>query len=271
MSVLIEYPYVEQRSDEWHALRRGMVTASTVAQLVTVGSPDVLSVECTSCSASPGDPCTSLTRKVRTPLRNPHAPRIDHASQQPPVYRVANNDTSRAVTAALVAERITGVTEDTFLTYDMLRGVEHEPIARGYYAEKYGPVREYGFMVRQFDGFEIGMSPDGLVGDDGLIEIKCPRAKGHIQTILADQVPSAYMPQCQTALLVSGRKWIDYVSFHAGLPLYVKRVYPDPAWHTAIKAAAQAFERNASEMVARYRAATVNLPATERIDLEIVI
>jgi putative phage-type endonuclease len=217
VSTLIEYPDVEQRSEQWHDLRRGMVTASTVAQLLT------------------------------------------------PTLKVANNDTSRAVTTALVAERITGVTEPTFTSDDMWRGVLHEPIARGYYAEKYGPVREYGFMVRQFDGFEIGLSPDGLVGDDGLLEIKCPRAKGHVQTILADQVPAVYMAQCQTALLVSGRDWLDFVSFHGGLPLFVKRVYPDPAWHDAIKAAAEAFERNAELMVTNYRNATRGLPLTERV------
>jgi predicted phage-related endonuclease len=155
----------------------------------------------------------------------------------------------------------------------MWRGVLHEPIARGYYAEHHNPVREYGFMVRQFDGYEIGLSPDGLVSDDGLIEIKCPRAKEHVRTILADAVPSHYMAQLQTALLVSGRAWVDYVSFHAGLPLYVKRVHRDLTWHNAIRATAEAFERNAERIVADWRAATRNLPATERIldDLEMVI
>jgi putative phage-type endonuclease len=220
---LIEYPDVEQRSDTWHDLRRGMVTASTVASLLT------------------------------------------------PTLKVADNDTSRGVTAALVAERITGVTEPSYMSDDMWRGVLHEPIARGYYAEHHNPVRECGFMVRQFDGFEIGLSPDGLVSDDGLIEIKCPRAKEHVRTILADAVPSQYMAQLQTALLVSGRAWIDYVSFHAGLPLYVKRVHRDLAWHDAILAAVEAFERNAERIVADWRAATRHLPATERIDLEIQV
>ena len=220
---LIEYPHVEQRSDTWHDLRRGMVTASTVAKLIT------------------------------------------------PTLKVADNDTSRAVTASLVAERITGVTEPSFTSDDMWRGVLHEPVARGYYAEHYQPVREYGYMVRQFDGFEIGLSPDGLISDDGLLEVKCPRAKEHMRTVLADKVPAQYMAQCQTALLVSGRAWIDYVSFHAGLPLYVKRVHRDLAWHDAILAAAEAFERNVERMVADYRAATKHLPATERIDYEIQV
>lgn len=217
------YPDVEQRSEQWHDLRRGMVTASTVASLLT------------------------------------------------PTLKVADNDTSRGVTASLVAERISGQTEDSFTSADMWRGIEMEPVARGYYAEHYAPVVEMGFIVREFDGFEIGYSPDGLVGDDGLIEIKAPRAKGHIRTILADAVPQQYMAQCQAALLVSGRKWLDYVSFHAGLPLYVKQVQRIAEWQDAIVEAAEAFERNASEMVAAYRAATAHLPATERIDLEIKV
>lgn len=188
-----------------------------------------------------------------------------------PTLKVADNDTSRALTASLFAERITGQSEPSFVNDDMWRGIEHEPVARGYYAQHHGPVREVGFMVREFDGFQIGYSPDGLVGQDGLIEVKCPRAKGHLATILADTMPARYMAQCQTALLVSGRDWIDYVSFFAGLPLYVKRVLPNPAWHEAITAAAEAFERNAERLVSDYRTAARHLPATERIDFEIKV
>lgn len=222
---LIEYPDVEQRSDEWHDLRRGMVTASTVASLLT------------------------------------------------PTLKVASNDTARAVTGALVAERITGVTEPSWMNDDMMRGVLHEPIAKGYYAEHHAPVHEVGFLVRQFDGYEIGCSPDGLIGSDGMLEVKCPRAKGHIRTILADEVPAQYVAQVQCALLVSGRPWLDYVSFHAGLPLYVKRVHPDQRWFDAIHAACQRFEENASALVSDYRSRIVGLPVTERIpdDLELVI
>jgi len=183
-----------------------------------------------------------------------------------PTLKVADNDTARGITAALVAERLTGVTEDTFATWDMVRGVEHEPYARDIYSGHYSQATECGFMTREGDGWTLGYSPDGLVGFDGLLEVKCPRAKGHLNTILADKVPAAYMAQLQAGLFVSGRKWIDYCSFHAGLPLFVKRVYPDPAWHDAIVAAVEAFEANAVEMVAAYRTAVDGLPTTERND-----
>ncbi len=188
-----------------------------------------------------------------------------------PTLRVADNDSSRGVTAGLIAERITGEVDETPITPDMWRGIEHEPYAREQYGEHHAKAVECGFMVREGNGWTIGYSPDGLVGDDGAIEIKCPRAKGHIKTILSDAVPSAYMAQLQGALLVSGRKWIDYVSFRAGMPLFVKRVHPDPAWHEAIIAAATEFETTATHTVAAYKKATADLPMTERVELEVVI
>lgn len=188
-----------------------------------------------------------------------------------PTLKVADNETSRGLTKTLIAERITGWTEDTPMTPDMWRGVEHEPFARDYYGGVHGQAVETGFMRRDEDGWTLGYSPDGLVGNDGLIEIKCPRAKTHLSTILADQVPAAYMPQLQAGLLVSGRKWIDFVSFVGGMPLYVKRVLPDPAWFEAITAACVAFEDRAAQIVSDYEQRVADMPMTERIDFEIKV
>ena len=117
----------------------------------------------------------------------------------------ANNDTSRTLTAQLVAERITGWTDPVYVSDDMLRGTEDEPRAVDVYAEHFAPVTSTGFMVRDDWGFRIGYSPDGLVGDDGLIEVKSRRAKKQLQTILEDAVPAENMAQIQCGLLVSGR------------------------------------------------------------------
>lgn len=262
---LHEFPQIVQGSEEWHGQRRGIVTASAVGALVSVGAPDALSVGCPECHAFADDPCISAARKVPTPIKTIHGARTSIAAERPPVYSVADNDTSRGLTAALVAERIAGFTEDGPMTSDMWRGVECEPIARDYYSEHYAPVTETGFMVRDDWGFSIGYSPDGLVGDDGLIEVKAPRAKTHLTTVLADKVPAYNMAQLQTGLLVSGRKWIDFIPFVGGLPLWKTRVYPDPAWHKAIVAAVAQFELTAAEMVAKYMTATEGLPATERV------
>lgn len=214
---------LEQRSEEWYAARRGIVTASAVGKLLT------------------------------------------------PTLKVADNDYSRGLTQTLAAERITGWTEETSITSDMWRGIEHEPFARDRYAENFGEVTEVGFMRRDEDGWTLGLSPDGLVGDDGLIEIKCPRAKTHLRTILDDGVPDAYMSQLQAALLVSGRKWIDFVSFVAGMPLFTKRVYPDASWRSAITAACAAFEANITQIVADYEARVADMPKTERLAFDIQV
>lgn len=222
---LTVYPDLVQGSDDWHAQRRGIVTASAVGKLVT-----------------------------------------------PAKLAVADNDTSRRLTALLVAERITGWTDPTYVSDDMLRGVYDEPRAVEHYAEHYAPVTTVGFMVREINGVRIGYSPDGLVGDDGAIEAKSEKASIHLQTILADELPSQHMAQLQCGLLVSGRKWIDLLSYCGGMPMWVKRAYPDGQWFAAILAAVGQFEQTADEMTATYHAAVEGLATTERsIEQEMVI
>lgn len=216
---LVELPDLIQGTDEWHAQRRGIITASVVGRLIT-----------------------------------------------PATIKPASNPDSRALTAQLAAERITGWTDPTYMNDDMLRGVEDEPRAIAAYEKHTGAdVTLTGFMIRDDFGFKIGYSPDGLVDDDGLLECKSRRQKKHLQTILADDVPPENMAQLQTGLLVSGRDWIDYVSYCGGMPLYVKRVHPDPRWFDAIVAAVEIFEEAVERMVADYTKAVEGLPMTERV------
>ena len=191
----------------------------------------------------------------------------------PATLKTASNDGSRGLTAQLLAERITGWSETTYQSADMFRGVVEEPRAIEVYAKLYQrSVETVGFMVRDDWGFSIGYSPDGLVGDDGLIEVKAPRSKGHVQTIVAGVVPAEHMAQLQCGLLVSGRAWVDYVSFCGGLPLWTKRVEPNPEWHTAILAAVAAFEKTVAAWLATYEKATEGLAQTERaLEMEMVI
>lgn len=189
-----------------------------------------------------------------------------------PTGKVAANDDARGLLNLLVAERITGWTDPTYLSDDMLRGLEDEPRAVAKYAEHYAEVTTTGFMVRTEDSWTLGYSPDGLVGDDGLIEVKSRRPKKHLQTILADTPPAENMAQLQAGLLVSGRQWIDYVSYCGGMPMWVKRVHPDPRWHEAIVEAVTSFEVKAAAMVDQYHQAVTGLPATERLDdMDVVI
>lgn len=264
---LTVYEELEQGTDEWLAARRGIVTASVVGKLLTIGPPDSLTVDCHRCGATVGNPCLSVAagKKAPAPIKTIHDMRSDLAASLPLAVTVADNETSRGLTATLVAERLAGFTEDVPMTRDMYRGWDCEPIARDLYAEHVAPVEQVGFMRLDADWGTLGYSPDGLVGDDGLLEIKAPRAKGQVLTVLAGEVPTYNLAQLQGGLLVSGRSWVDFVPFVGGLPLWKKRIYPDPAWHEAITAAVTKFETTAAEMVAAYTEATNGLPPTERV------
>lgn len=181
--------------------------------------------------------------------------------------QVASNDISRALIASLAAEQITGHVEPVHQSADMLRGTLDEPLARDAYADHTGrPVTEVGFMVRTEGHLVVGYSPDGLVGDDGLIEIKSRRQKKHLQTVLADEVPPENMAQIQAGLWVSGRKWCDYISYCGGMRLWIKRVEPDSRWQDAIEKAAANFSELAAGMCHVYEARTREFPIAERID-----
>lgn len=181
-----------------------------------------------------------------------------------PTLKAASNDKEHQHLYELLAQRITGYVEPSYISDDMLRGMDDEAEARRLYAEQYGPVETVGFMTNDQWGFTIGYSPDGLVGDDGLIECKSRRQKYQIQTFCDDEVPTDYVMQLQTGLLVSGRKWIDFVSYSGGLPMFVKRMWPDEKIQAAILEAATGFERNLSSKMAAYCRRAADLPLTER-------
>lgn len=177
--------------------------------------------------------------------------------------KLANNDTSRGLVATLGLERATGVVEYVHPSWEMQRGTDDEPWARSEYETHHNPVTELGFMVREFDGYSIGYSPDGLVGENGLIEIKSRSRAIQAKTIMTDEVPAANMAQIMTGLLVTGRDWLDYVSYRDGMPLYVKRVYPDPIWFDVLKRAAVTFEVAVEQYVTNYTEAASRYPLTE--------
>ena len=193
-----------------------------------------------------------------------------------PTLRVASNDKERSHLFELLAQRITNYVEPSYVGDDMLRGQEEEILARYTYSEKYGPVEECGFITNDRWGFTIGYSPDGLVGENGLIECKSRRAKFQVETILAHQVPAEHMMQCQTGLLVSERQWLDFVSYCGGLPMVTIRVYPDPVIQTAILEAAEAFEARLAMRMAQYRAmmgdpALRLIPTDRMIEVEVFV
>lgn len=262
---LTEYHDIEQRSDAWLALRCGMVTASIVGQLVTTKARTAIDFDCPACNATVGLPC--LSKRTSAPIATLHPERtaVAKADDSPPVLTLADNATVRGVAELLAAERIDGPDPDNQLGgRDIYRGIDSEDPARIAYAEHFGvEVTEIGFMVLDEDGYSIGLSPDGLVGDDGGLEIKAPRKKGHVATVVNGEVPAFHVAQIQTALLVTGRDWWDFCSFKGGMRLWVKRMYPDPDWFRAIRAAVSGLEQTITQVVADYEAATAGFPMTE--------
>lgn len=173
---------IEQRTDDWYAVRLGKVTASRVADLMA---------------------------KTKTGYSTS---RENYLSQ-------------------LVLERITGTKAESFNNAAMQWGTEQEPFARAAYeAAQDVMVEEQGFAPHPTIEM-AGASPDGLVGDDGLVEIKCPNTSTMIETLLTEKVPAKYLAQMQFQMACTGRKWCDYVVFDPRMPakaqLFIKRVARD--------------------------------------------
>jgi putative phage-type endonuclease len=200
---------IEQRSDEWFAMRLGKVTASRISDLM-----------------------------ART--------RSGYGASR------ANYE------AQLVAERLTGTVQDSYSNAAMKWGTETEPQARAAYE-----------FARDVDVIEIafvehptiansGASPDGLVGGDGLVEIKCPNTATHIETLLGGSIPDKYVLQCLWQMACTGRKWCDLASFDPRLPpsmqLVVHRIERDEKAIAEIEKEVAEFLRGVEQKVSALRA-----------------
>jgi len=219
-----------QGSEEWHAARCGMLTASEFKLLLT------------------------------------------------PALKIADNDKVRAHLWEIAAQRITGYTEPSYIGDDMLRGHEDEILARELYGKTYAPVIETGFITNDRWGFVLGCSPDGLVGDDGMIECKSRRQKFQIQTIVEHYrngaAPSDYLLQVQGEMLVAERKWCDLISYSGGLPMATMRLEADPDIQGAIEEACERSEMLIAEIYHDFHKALSAqggrlIPTERRIEMEI--
>lgn len=186
--------------------------------------------------------------------------------------KVTSNDKQRAHLYEILAQRISGYTEPSYIGANMIRGHEDEIEARILYEGAYAPVTECGFMTRDDWGFTLGYSPDGLVGDDGLIECKSRIQKYQVETIISGEMPDEYMMQVQTGFLVSGRKWCDFLSYSGGLHMPVIRVYPDLRIQEAIIKGCMIFEACIAEKLTGYREALASgarlIPTERKIEQE---
>ena len=130
--------------------------------------------------------------------------------------------------AQLVCERLTGTVAESFSNAAMQHGTDTEPLARAAYEAHADVLVDEVAMITHPTIEAAGASPDGLVGDSGLVEIKCPNTATHIDTLLTQTVLGKYNTQMQWQMACTDREWCDFVSFDPRLPkelqLFVKRV-----------------------------------------------
>jgi hypothetical protein len=159
--------------------------------------------------------------------------------------------TRRKYLYTLAAERIAGPSPfDCYSNGAMQRGHDYELEARDMYSLLTdNEVQQVGFMRRG----DVGYSPDGLIGGDGLLEIKTKSYPLHLDCLLNDEVPSEHIAQVQGGLWVSGRQWLDFVSYSPGLPIFIKRVPRDESYIARLKVEVEQFNSELADLVERIK------------------
>tara|TARA_X000001316_G_C922015_1_gene36750 strand:- start:1299 stop:1925 length:627 start_codon:yes stop_codon:yes gene_type:complete len=157
--------------------------------------------------------------------------------------------------AQLVAERLTKDVAESFTNAAMQWGTDHEEEARDAYAFLHAEglsVTKAEFVIHPSIP-DSGASPDGYVGESGLVEIKCPNTATHIDTLLSGKVPSKYITQMMWQMACTGRQWCDYCSYDPRLPahlsLFVKRVHRDDLMIAELEREVEAFLEEVTAIV----------------------
>jgi hypothetical protein len=151
----------------------------------------------------------------------------------------------------LVGERLTGEANEGYSNAYMERGKAMEPEARALYAFLHDePLQQVGFIRNG----NRGCSPDSLAGTSGMVEVKTALPHILIETLIADRAPPEHTPQCQGALWVAEREWIDLVIYWPKLPLFVKRAYRDEPYIASMAKAVSLFNEELDELEAKIRA-----------------
>lgn len=159
----------------------------------------------------------------------------------------------RGYRTELIAERLSGLTEEHYTSNEMMHGTEFEPFARAAYEIGTGAdVDQVGFVLHDRMDF-AGASPDGIVGPDGAIEIKCPKTTTHIKWVLAGGVPEEHQDQCLWVMACTGAKWIDFISFDPRLPeglrIFMVRMPRDEERIARIEAEVEKFDAEVNASV----------------------
>lgn len=160
--------------------------------------------------------------------------------------------TRRKYLLTLAGERLTGECVEGYSNFHMERGKLMEAEARDLYVfQKDTEIDRVGFI--KHDAIQAGCSPDGLIGDKGMLEIKTKLPHLQLECLLSGALPSEHKAQCQGALWISGREWMDFVSYWPKLPLFVVRVQRDEEYIGSIVSAVEAFNNELNELVGKFQ------------------
>ena len=163
--------------------------------------------------------------------------------------------TRQALLYQLAAEILSGEKTETYTNQAMLDGAALEAEAREYYSFISGHEVEQVTLIKA-DIDRVHNSPDGLIGDDGGLEIKCPLPTTHIETIDTEKIDLKYIRQCQQFLWVSKRAYVDFISYCPKIkvkPMWVKRITPDAGIQGQIETELPVFLRELNELVERVK------------------
>lgn len=156
--------------------------------------------------------------------------------------------------AEIIAERLTGKPAESYTSKEMLWGINQESDARELYSLIHDvEVSETGLV--KHNKLEAGASPDGLVGDKGLIEIKCPNTSTHIKTLLDRKAPAKYKAQMQGQMWITNRDWCDFVSYDPRMDdknaFFTTRVYRDEIYIKSLEKAVAMFLHEVDQLIKR--------------------
>lgn len=172
------------------------------------------------------------------------------ASEFSSILAKGEGKTRRSYMLRLAGEILTDEPAEMFESADMIRGHEMEPDARDLYAfQSDAELRQVGFIRND----DKGCSPDALIGNKGILEIKTKKPALLIDCILKDEFPKEHKAQCQGALWVAEREWIDIAVYWPKLPLFVKRAYRDDGYIANLAGAVKEFNEELAATVKMIR------------------
>lgn len=166
---------------------------------------------------------------------------------------LGNGETKRKMILEKATEHILGkpCNKDHYVSADMLRGIELESVARNLYIEEtFNDVKEVGFIEK--DEY-CGVSPDGLVSEDGIIEIKCPKDTVFVEQSITGKIKPEYYTQIQYVLYITGRQWCDYVAYNENFPLLIHRYERDEEYIEKIKNALEDGIEQVKQIILKFK------------------